>query len=337
MSTGSHYVVVTGGAGYIGSHICKSLALTGFTPVSYDDLSTGNAWAVKWGPLETGDILDADRLRTVVEAYRPVAVMHLAASALVGESVREPSLYYRNNVVGSLNVLDVCRAAGVSRLVFASSCSVYGVPRHLPVSENTAVDPLSPYGASKLMLERVLREYEAAYGLRYASLRYFNVAGADADGELGECREVETHIIPLAINAVLGQGGPFQVMGTDYPNPDGTAIRDYIHVYDVAEANLAALRHLLAGGNSVLCNLGSGKGHSVRQILDGIASVAGRAVPCVQAPRRVGDPPAVIADISTAAKQLNWSPRQSSLATLIASAWQWHLIRPRPAGPRRDR
>jgi UDP-arabinose 4-epimerase len=335
MTIAKEKILVTGGAGYIGSQICKALALTGYLPVSYDNLSTGNAWAVKWGPLETGDILDADRLRGVVETHRPAAAIHLAASALVGESVREPSLYYRNNVVGSLNVLDVCRAAGVATLIFASSCSVYGVPRHLPVSEDTAVDPLSPYGASKLMLERVLREYEAAYGLRYASLRYFNVAGADV--ELGECREVETHIIPLAIDAVLGQRGPFQVMGTDYPTPDGTAIRDYVHVCDLAEAHILALRHLLAGGNSVVCNLGSGKGHSVQQILDGIASVAGKTVPCVQAPRRVGDPPAVIADIATAAEQLNWSPRQSSLATLIASAWQWHAIRPRPASSRSDR
>ena len=332
MSAAPRYVLVTGGAGYIGSHTCKSLALTGYTPVSYDDLSTGNAWAVKWGPLETGDIRDADRLHTVVEAYRPVAVMHLAASALVGESVREPSLYYRNNVVGSLTVLDVCRAAGVATLVFASSCSVYGVPRHLPVTEDTATDPLSPYGASKLVLERVLRDYEAAYGLRHASLRYFNVAGADADGDLGECREVETHIIPLALEAVLGRGRPFHIMGTDYPTPDGTAIRDYVHVCDVAEANLAALRHLLAGGNSVVCNLGSGKGYSVQQILDSIEQHAGRPVPCSRAGRRSGDPPAIVADIARAATHLHWSPRQSSLAALIGSAWQWHQTRPIPTG-----
>ena len=331
-SGGGCSVIVTGGAGYIGSHACKALAQAGYLPVTYDNLSIGNRWAVRWGPLERGDILDAARLNEVFKAHRPVAVLHFAALALVGESMTAPSLYYRTNVTGAVNLLDACRVHDVPAFVFSSTCAVYGMPECLPITEDSPPRPINPYGASKLMVERILDDYGMAYGLRSMALRYFNAAGADPDGEIGEARDVETHLVPLALDAVLGRRPPLKVLGDDYPTPDGTAIRDYIHVSDLAEAHVRALEALLAGGASRKLNLGTGAGYSVRQVLETVESVTGRSVPCEMAPRRPGDPPELVA-AADAARDLLGSglTRRSDLVSIIETAWRWHRVGARPA------
>jgi UDP-glucose-4-epimerase GalE len=319
------HVLVTGGAGYIGSHAAKALAAAGFRPVVYDDLSTGNAWAVRWGPLERGDILDSDRLDAVFEAYRPVGVLHFAALALVGESMLAPGRYYRVNVAGTINLLDACRRHGTPAFVLSSTCAVYGRPARMPIVESMPTRPINPYGASKLMVERILEDHGAAYGLRHVALRYFNAAGADPAGELGEARQVETHLIPLALDAVLGRRPPVKIHGVDYPTPDGTAIRDYIHVSDLAEAHVRALTLLLAGSPSRKVNLGAGRGHSVREVLAAAAAVTGRPVPHEIAARRPGDPPELVADPREALAFLGEGLlARSSLREIVESAWAWH-------------
>lgn len=257
-------VLVTGGAGYIGSHACKALARAGFRPIAYDNLSYGHTGAVKWGPLVDGDIADGPRLRAVLSAERVVAVMHFAAFAYVGESMSDPAKYFRNNTTGTLALLDAMRDVGVDRMVFSSTCATYGIPGEVPISESAPQRPVNPYGESKLMIERVLDWYDQAYETKSVCLRYFNAAGADLDGEIGEDHEPETHLIPLAIKAALGQGPALSIFGTDYPTPDGTAIRDFIHVEDLAEAHVQALRHLLHGGQSLKLNLGTGRGRYAR-------------------------------------------------------------------------
>ena len=327
-------VIVTGGAGYIGSHACKALAAAGYRPVTYDNLSIGNRWAVRWGPLERGDILDATRLGEVFKAHRPVGVLHFAALALVGESVQEPGLYYRTNTTGAITVLDACRLHDVKAFVFSSTCAVYGAPERIPIDEATPTRPINPYGASKLMVERILDDYDAAYGLRHMALRYFNAAGADPDGEIGEMRDVETHLVPLALDAILGRRPPLRILGDDYPTPDGTAIRDYIHVSDLAEAHVRALDLLLDGAPSRKINLGVGQGYSVRQVLDAAAAVAGRPVPHQVAPRRPGDPPELVADPRAAFALLGQDlTARSSLARIIETAWAWHVGGARPPDP----
>ena len=318
-------VVVTGGAGYVGSHACKALAAAGYLPVVYDNLSTGNRWAVRYGPLEVGDILDPARLHEVFRQYRPVAMMHFAASTLVGESMLEPAHYYRTNVVGTLNLLDTARAHNVGAIVFSSSCATYGMPDKVPITEDAPQRPVSPYGATKLMVERALADYDMSYGLRYASLRYFNAAGADPAGEIGEHRAVETHLLPLLLDALLGTRPPLTVFGTDYPTPDGTAVRDYVHVSDLAAAHVAALRHLLDGGHSIRLNLGTGHGHSVREVMGCAERITGRPVPHRFAPRREGDPPELIADPSRSVALLRLELRNfRTLEEIVASAWEWH-------------
>jgi UDP-arabinose 4-epimerase len=324
-------VLVTGGAGYIGSHACKALAAASYRPVTYDNLSIGNRWAVRWGPLERGDILDAARLHEVFRAHRPVGVMHFAALALVGESMQEPALYYRTNVTGAVALVDAARIHDVPAFVFSSTCAVYGTPEAMPIAEETPPRPINPYGASKLMVERILDDYDMAYGLRHVALRYFNAAGADPDGEIGEARDVETHLVPLALDAALGRRPPLKVFGDDYPTPDGTAIRDYIHVSDLAEAHVRALDRLLAGGPSLKLNLGTGHGYSVREVLDAAAAIAGRPVPHQVAPRRPGDPPELVADPRAAFALLGQDlTRRSDLATIIETAWAWHARVARP-------
>ena len=317
-------IIVTGGAGYIGSHTCKALALSGHTPVTYDNLSTGNRWAVRWGPLEEGDILDEARLAAVFARYRPRAVMHFAAASLVGESVREPALYYAANVRGGLNVLDACRAADCRAVVMSSTCAVYGTPARLPITEATPTDPINPYGASKLMLERILADYRRAYGIASLALRFFNAAGADADGEIGERRPSESHLVPLVLDAVTGLRPPVTVLGTDYPTPDGTAVRDYLHVSDIADVHLRALAHLEADGEGGAINIGAGQGASVNEVIAMAEAVTGRSVPRRAGARRPGDPPVLVADAEAATRLLGPGllPR-SDLATIVANAWAW--------------
>lgn len=313
-------IIVTGGAGYVGSHAAKALAKAGYLPVVVDNLSRGRRAFVRWGPIAAGDLRDAAFLAAAFEAWRPVAVMHFAALAYVGESVEDPAPYYATNVTGTLNLLEACAAHGVDQIVFSSSCAVYGVPDSLPVREDAPRSPISPYGRSKAMAEDILSSCAEAYGLRVVSLRYFNAAGADPEGELWEAHDPETHLIPLALRAALGLGPPLRVFGTDYPTEDGTCIRDYVHVDDLAQAHLAALRYLEAGGASAFVNLGAGSGHSIRQVLGMIKAVTGCAVPTRIVPRRPGDPSALVADRGYAGALLGWEPRHSDLRTIIRTA-----------------
>jgi UDP-arabinose 4-epimerase len=320
-------VLVTGGAGYIGSHTCKHLAASGHTPVVVDDLSQGHEWAVKWGPLERGSLGDPARLAEVLAAHRVDAVIHFAASALVGESMTDPGKYFRNNTLATFNLIEAVRAAGVGTLVFSSTCATYGDPVRVPIDEDHPQVPVNPYGESKLMVEKMLRWYGKCQGLRWMALRYFNAAGADPDGEIGEDHNPESHLIPLVIAGTLGTGRPVKVFGTDYPTPDGTAVRDYIHVADLADAHLRAIECLNGGTPSQAINLGTGVGHSVRQVIDLVGQVSGRHVPFDVAPRRAGDPPELVADPSRARAVLGWTPRYGRLDTIVDHAWKWHATR----------
>ncbi|HXQ16143.1 MAG TPA: UDP-glucose 4-epimerase GalE [Caulobacteraceae bacterium] len=324
-------VLVTGGAGYIGSHACKALAAAGLTPVVYDNLSRGFEWAVKWGPFERGDLLDQARLEVVIRRHQPIAVMHFAAFAYVGESVAYPATYYRNNVVGSLALLEAMRAGGVDRIVFSSSCTTYGVRGAEPIGEDTPQAPVNPYGVTKLLVEQALRDYAVAYGLRAVAMRYFNAAGADPDGEIGEAHDPETHLIPLVLEAAA-TAAPLTVFGDDYPTPDGTCIRDYVHVTDLADAHVAALQSLDHASGFRAFNLGTGRGLSNLEIIAAARRVTGREIPIRIGPRRAGDPPVLTADASRAGRELGWTPRLSSLDDIIDTAWRWRQ-RGQPAPP----
>ena len=317
-------ILVTGGAGYVGSHVCKSLATEGFNPVAVDCLSRGHQSAVKWGPLERVDLTDEAGLKAVIEQHRPVGVMHLADLCDVGESVVDPARYYHNNLVGSLNLLKGMVDQGIRSIIFSSSCAIYGVPGKLPIPETQAKVPITPYGVSKLVVEHMLRDFSMAYGIGYVCLRYFNAAGADPDGEIGESHRPETHVIPLAIETAFGKRSCFEIFGTDYATPDGTAVRDYVHVSDLAEAHGLALRYSLDGGRSVALNLGTGRGHSVRQIVAAVARLSGRAVPVKEGARRTGDPSTLVADASEAFKVLAWAPKHGCLNDIVATALNWH-------------
>lgn len=318
-------ILVTGGAGYIGSHACKALSRAGYLPVAYDNLVHGHEWAAKWGPLERGDILDEARLEEVMSRHRPRAVMHFAAFAYVGESVSEPAKYYRNNVAGSLALLESCRRKGIDRFVFSSTCATYGVPDALPIHEETPQRPINPYGASKLMVERVLADFGAAYGLRSVALRYFNAAGADPDGEIGEDHAPEPHIIPLVLDAAAGKRESISIFGDDYDTPDGTCIRDFIHVTDLADAHVKALQKLEGGGlQRAAHNLGTGSGVSVLQLIRAAERVTGKAIKVTHGPRRPGDPPELVADASAARAELGWIPVMSDVDTILRTAWEWH-------------
>jgi UDP-arabinose 4-epimerase len=327
-------VLVTGGAGFIGSHTCKALAGSGFRPIAYDDLTRGAAEAVRWGALERGALSDVARLRAVVERYRPVGVIHFAAYTDVAESTREPGLYYENNVVGTLRLLQTMRATGLNLVVFSSSAAVYGIPTIVPVTEDAPLQPISPYGASKLMSERMIEDFGRAHGLRWMALRYFNVAGASSDGEIGEGHDPETHLVPRALMAAAGQLECLEVMGTDYPTPDGTAIRDYIHVVDLADAHVLALRRLLEGAPSGAVNLGAGRGHSVREVVRAVEQVTGATVPIKAVGRRPGDPPVLVADTAKAARELDFRAERSDIPGIVESAWRWHQRRPGTETPR---
>jgi len=313
-------ILVTGGAGYIGSHTCKALAAEGFEPVAFDSLTIGHRDAVRWGPLIEGDILDTAAVVDAIKTHRPTAVIHFAAFAYVGESVDDPAKYYLNNVAGTLSVLDACRAADLNLVVFSSSCAVYGVPDRLPISETAPLSPISPYGRTKHFAEQILADYAAAYGLRYAALRYFNAAGADPDGEIGERHDPETHLVPLALMAAQGRIPELAVFGDDHETPDGTCVRDYVHVSDLARAHVLAMRHLAGGGANLAVNLGSGRGTSVREVLNAIELVTGRRVPHVVAPKRPGDPPALFADPTLARDLLGFVAELSDIDTIVRTA-----------------
>jgi UDP-arabinose 4-epimerase len=321
-------ILVTGGAGYIGSHACKALARAGYRPVALDNLSRGHRQAVRWGPFVEADLADRAPVAAALTEHGISAVLHFAAYAYVGESVADPALYYRNNLGGSLSLLEAMREVGVDKIVFSSTCATYGVPERMPIAETAPQLPVNPYGETKLAIERALRWYGGAYGLRSVSLRYFNAAGADPEGEIGECHEPETHLVPLVLQAALGQRDRIDVFGTDYPTPDGTAIRDYIHVQDLADAHLRAIEHLFAGGPAAALNLGTGRGHSVREVIAAAEAVGGRPVPWRAAPRRPGDPPILVADPSRAAELLGWRPALSDLDTILATALAWHAKEP---------
>jgi len=318
-------ILVTGGAGYIGSQTCKALARAGYNPVVLDNMVYGHEWAVRWGELARGDILDENFLDQAFLTYTPRAVMHFAAYAYVGESVTDPQKYYRNNVGGSLCLLEAMRRHGCHRIVFSSTCATYGTPHHIPIPETHARHPVNPYGWSKLMIEQMLQDFDAAYGMRHVALRYFNAAGADPEGEVGEDHEPETHLLPLAVQAALGLRGPLTIFGQDYPTPDGTAIRDYIHVVDLARAHVTALDYLLAGSPSNAFNLGTGQGHSVQEVLDMVCQVGGKNVPAIHGPRRAGDPPALVAVADKARAVLDWQPERADLKDIVQTAWDWHL------------
>ncbi len=320
-------VLVTGGAGYIGSHACKALAQAGYTPVAYDNLSRGHRHAVRWGPLVEGNVSDRAAVAAALKAYDVSAVMHFAAFAYVGESGADPALYYHNNVIGTLTLLDGMRDAGVDSIVFSSTCATYGLPDTVPIAETTPQHPVNAYGETKLAIERALYWYGQAYGLRSVALRYFNAAGCDRAGEIGEEHDPETHLIPLVLRAALGNAPPVAIFGVDYATPDGTAIRDYVHVEDLASAHVRALEHLDRGGADAAVNLATGRGYSVREIIAAVARAVGHEVPQREAPRRIGDPPSLIADPSRARSLLGWRAECSDLDTIIGSALAWELRR----------
>ncbi len=320
-------VLVTGGAGYIGSHACKALAAAGHEPIAYDNLVYGHRDLVRWGPLEEGDTADRARLDAVLEAYRPEAAMHFAAYAYVGESVTDPGKYWANNVNGSLVLLEALRDHGVGRVVFSSTCATYGEPSTVPIPDDHAQWPVNPYGWSKLAVERMLADFHRAHGLRSVALRYFNAAGADPEGEAGEHHEPETHLIPLILDAALGRCEAVTVFGDDYPTPDGTCIRDYIHVGDLADAHVLALEWLGSNDAAGAFNLGNGQGFSVREVIDCARRVTGRKIEARVGPRRAGDPPALVGDASRARAELGWRPRLDDLETIVATAWRWHQAR----------
>ena len=313
-------ILVTGGAGYIGSHTCMALAAAGYVPVVLDNLSTGNREDVRWGPFEEGDVRDVDRVAGILEQHDIWAVMHFAASAYVGESVENPELYYGNNVVGIVHLLRACRQSGVNKVVFSSSCATYGIPEALPIHEGTPQIPINPYGRTKLLGEQVLQDYATAYDFNYAILRYFNACGADPSGVLSEKHLPETHLIPLALMAASGQIAQLDVYGTDYPTPDGTCIRDYIHVADLADGHVLALRNLEQGGGNLKVNLGSGIGHSIFEVIAAIKEVTGHDVPISLKSRRAGDPPVLLANPDLAKKVLNFETRYSDIQTIVRHA-----------------
>jgi UDP-glucose 4-epimerase len=320
-------ILVVGGAGYVGSHAARFLQQAGHEIWIYDNLAQGHRRAVPDGRLIEGDLLETAKLASVLERQRIDAVMHFAALALVGESVSDPAKYYRNNVIGALSLLESMRQAGVWRIVFSSTTATYGVPDQVPIIEQTPQRPISPYGFTKLVIEEALADYARAYGLGYAALRYFNAAGASPDGQIGEDHDPETHLIPLVLQVALGQRDEITIFGDDYPTPDGTCIRDYVHVNDLACAHLAALERLEPAA-ALEMNLGTGRGHSVREVIDACRRVTGKSIPERVGPRRAGDPPALIANVDRAKQVLEWQPRYCNLDEIVATAWRWHSTHP---------
>jgi UDP-arabinose 4-epimerase len=316
-------ILVTGGAGFVGSHACKALARAGYLPVTFDNFERGHERAVQWGPLERGDLRNYTDVARAFVTHRPWAVMHFAAYAYVGESTTDPLKYYENNIGGSGNLLKASAAFDCKNFVFSSSCATYGIPERLPITEATAQNPVNPYGYTKLAVERMLNDAELAYGIRHVALRYFNAAGADPDGELGELHEPETHLIPLVLFAAMGHQPSVKIFGNDYPTPDGTCVRDYVHVSDLANAHVAALDWLAKGNASQFINLGNGRGFSVADVVKTAEKVTGRRVRAEMCPRRAGDPPVLVSDSRKARELLGWTPSYPGLDQQIAHAWNW--------------
>ena len=317
-------ILVTGGAGYIGSHACKALAAAGHTPVTFDNLVTGWRDAVKFGPFVQGDLLNRAEIDAVFERYQPVAVMHFAALSQVGDSMKQPGTYWRNNVEGSLNLIEATVAAGCKQFVFSSTCATYGDQDNVVLDENSAQHPINAYGASKRAIEDILRDFEAAYGLQSVIFRYFNVAGADPEGEVGEFHRPETHLIPLMLDAIDGKRDALTIFGTDYDTPDGTCIRDYVHVCDLVDAHVLGLNWLLEDKGSRVFNLGTGTGFSVGEVVEQSREVTSRAVPMTEGDRRPGDCTKLVSGSVRAETELGWRPKRSTLPQMIADAWRWH-------------
>ncbi len=318
------HILVTGGAGYVGSHACKALAKAGYVPVTYDNLVTGWQDAVKFGPFEHGDLLDKSRLDEVFAKYQPAAVMHFAALSQVGEAMSEPGKYWSNNVNGSLTLIQAAVDAGCLNFVFSSTCATYGDHDNVMLDETTPQRPLNAYGASKRAIEDILNDFEAAYGLNHVIFRYFNVAGADPEAEVGEFHQPETHLIPLMLDAIDGKRGGLTVFGTDYDTHDGTCIRDYVHVCDLVDAHVLGLNWLEQGKESRVFNLGTGSGFSVMEVIEHSKAVTNRAVPYSIGPRRAGDCTRLVSGSVRAEEELGWTPKRSTLETMITDAWRWH-------------
>jgi UDP-glucose-4-epimerase GalE len=316
-------VLITGGAGYIGSHVCKALAAKGFNPVSYDNLCSGNKSHVLWGPLEIGDIRDQTRLSEVIRLHQPEAIMHFAAHIQVGESVVNPLKYYDNNVFGSFCLLNMARKHDIRQLVFSSTAAVYGLPDSDTISEDHPLRPVNPYGHTKLAMENMIRDCATPYNMNYAILRYFNAAGADIDGEIGSFYKVDTHIIPLLMSIASGNIKEIRIFGGDYPSPDGTAVRDYIHVQDLADAHVLALLHIRENNSRLTLNIGTGEGHTVQDVVNMARRVTKHSIPARSSPRRSGDPYKLVANATQARNLLNWRPLYSDLHTIVSTAWQW--------------
>jgi UDP-arabinose 4-epimerase len=319
-------VLVTGGAGYIGSHVCKGLFGGGFEPIVFDNFCYGHPWSVRWSECVKGNILDTQAVYEALIRYGVQAVVHLAGYTYVGESVLNPQLYYLNNVQGTLSILSALHKAGVKHIVFSSSCAVYGIPDHMPLTEETPLCPINPYGKTKWVAEEMLRDFEKAYGITYCALRYFNAAGADEDGLIGEDHTPETHLIPLALAATQPGGRPLTVFGSNHPTPDGTCVRDYVHVEDLAQAHVLSVQALLSGQNSSVYNLSTSQGVSVRQVIKAVEQVTGRPVAWVWGEARPGDPPCLVAQAQKAYEQLGWVPRKTEIHHIIQTAWQWAKV-----------
>ena len=317
-------ILIAGGAGYIGSHANKLFNQRGYDTVVFDNLVYGHRSFVRWGDFVLGDLADCDQLRLCFSKYPIEAVMHFCAFAYVGESVTDPAKYYRNNVVNTLNLLDTMREFHVPYLIFSSTCSTYGVPQRIPLTEDHPQSPVNPYGWSKFMIEQILKDYNNAYGIKYVTLRYFNAAGADPDADIGERHDPETHLIPLVLDVAAGKRPDVKIFGTDYETPDGTCIRDYIHVTDLADAHILALGYLRGGGPSDSFNLGNGNGFSVREVIRTAEKVTGRAIKYIETGRRAGDPPVLIGSASKAMEILQWRPQFADLPIIMQTAWHWH-------------
>ncbi|MEI6242327.1 MAG: UDP-glucose 4-epimerase GalE [Chlamydiota bacterium] len=319
-------VIVTGGAGYIGCHCCKALYHQGFYPITYDNLSSGHSYAVQWGPLVVGDILDKEKLHQLFSTYRPIAVIHFAALAIVSESMIAPEKYYKNNLAGTLSLLEAMHEFGIKNFLFSSTCATYGNPQFLPITEEHPQDPINPYGKSKWMIEHIIKDYATIHQLRYGILRYFNAAGADPSGGIGENHHNETHLIPKLIEASLQLTPNVPIYGTDFPTRDGSAIRDYIHVEDLANAHVLTLQYLLETKHNLTLNLGTGQGFSVLEIIKALETLLKQKIPVENKEKRAGDPPVLVADNTKVKQILQWEPKISSLDTILLSAWNWHNV-----------